>query len=112
MVVGESPSTEELAEQVKTLVDSNPGLSRAEATSRIVGEMRERGELESTFFGGNRYKPKEGSVTMPLPTPKTAAELKKGYYYRDAEDGLVKLFDGKGFKVATRRKLADVTEEE
>ena len=31
---------------------------------------------------------------------------------RDAEDGLVKLFDGKGFKVATRRKLADVTEEE
>ena len=107
----------DIAEQVKTLVDSNPGLSRAEATSRIVGEMRERGELEGTTLlgvplGGNRYKPKEGSVTMPLPTPKTAAELKKGYYYRDAEDGLVKLFDGKGFKVATRRKLADVTEEE
>ena len=102
----------DIAEQVKTLVDSNPGLSRAEATSRIVGEMRERGELESTFFGGNRYKPKEGSVTMPLPTPKTAAELKKGFYYLDAEDGLTKLFDGKGFKVATKRRRTDVVEEE
>lgn len=102
----------DVAEQVKTLVDSNPGLSRAEAASRVVAEMRERGELEATMFGGNRYKPKEGSVTMPLPTPKTAAELKKGYYYLDAEDGLVKLFDGKGFKVATKRRRNDVAEEE
>lgn len=99
----------DVAEQVKTLIDSNPGLSRAEAAARVVAEMKERGELEPTFFGGNRYKPKEGSVTLPLPTPKTAAELKKGYYYLDAEDGLVKLFDGKGFKVATKRRREDVT---
>lgn len=112
--VGDAQSDliQDVAEQVKTLVDSNPGLSRAEASARIVTEMRERGELEATFFGGNRYKPKEGSVTMPLPTPKTAAELKKGYYYLDAEDGLTKLFDGKGFKVATKRKRTDVIEEE
>lgn len=102
----------DIAEQVKTLVDGNPGLSRSEASARVVAEMQTRGELEPTMFGGNRYKPKEGSVTMPLPTPKTAAELKKGHYYLDAEDGLIKLFDGKGFKVATKRRRTDVTPEE
>lgn len=96
----------DVAEQVKTLLDANPGLSRSEASARIVGEMQARGELESSMFG-SKYKPKEGSVTMPLPTPKTAAELKKGYYYLDAEDGLTKLFDGKTFKVATKRRRTD-----
>lgn len=102
----------DIAEQVKTLVDANPGLSRSEATTRVVSEMKERGELEIARFGSDKYSPKQGSVTMPLPTPKTAAELKKGNYYLDAEDGLVKLFDGKGFKVSTRRRRTDVATEE
>lgn len=107
----------DIAEQVKTLVDGNPGLSRSEASARVVAEMETRGELSQATLGGvplggNRYQPKEGSVTMPLPTPKTAAELKKGHYYLDAEDGLTKLFDGKGFKVATKRRRTDVTPEE
>ena len=109
---GQADLVADIAEQVKTLLDANPGLSRSEAASRIVAEMKQRGELEETWTGGNRYKPKEGSVTMPLPTPKTAAELKKGHYYLDAEDGLVKLFDGKSFKVSTKRRRTDVTAEE
>jgi hypothetical protein len=97
----------DIAEQVKTLVDGNPGLSRSEASARIVAEMKERGELEVRSFRSDKYEPKQGSVTMPLPTPRSAAELKKGNYYLDAEDGLVKLFDGKGFIVSTRRRRSD-----
>lgn len=107
--VGTSQSAliSDIAEQVKTLIDGNPGLSREEASSRVLAEMQERGDLVQTRIGTDKYNPKAGSVTVPLPTPKTAAELKKGYYYLDAEDGLVKLFDGKGFKVVTKRRRTD-----
>lgn len=97
-----------LAEEARLLVRRNPGLSMAEARSRVIAESAERGELEQASVGGftipmssKKFAPKGGSLSLPIPSPGKQEDYKVGTYYRDP-DGSVHKYLGKGkFETAT-----------
>lgn len=92
----------EIAERARILRSSNPAVGPTEALDRVIAESVAAGEVQVNRVMPNKYAPKPGAISRPLPLPTSLADAKKGSYYRLANGSLVKHLGGDNFEVVAQ----------
>lgn len=90
-----SVAAAEIASDARLLHYRNPAISLPQARAQAIQSAIARGDLKKTeglFSSSTKYTLGGGSISRPLPLPKSKAELKEGAYY--SADGEVRQFRG------------------